>query len=162
MLDTTDTRMISLDEPVSEGVAKILKERTRWDADLEQETTDFGYLEEAEDSAPVRPVYLHHEPPKFYDWLAIAAAKLSRSVVTGFAAVQIDIARLSSDPLATVAFDPSPILDVCLRERPAVVSVSPGLVMPRSEVSVSSLLSPSGGYLSWMEMLQEGHDGEDQ
>jgi hypothetical protein len=162
MLDMTDTHTISLDEPVAEGVVKVLNERALWDANLEEETSDFVFLEGGEDSVPLRPAYVADKPRNLFEWLAIATAKMSRGLVAGFAATQLNLARLSAGPQGTVAFDPNLIFEVCLQERSAVVSVSPGLIMPRSEVSVSSLLAPSGGYLAWMEMLQKGHDGEDQ
>lgn len=158
MQDTKDTRMISLDEPVTEAIVKVLDERVPWDADLSQETSDVVCLGEEESSMPLKPIYVTDKPLHFYEWLGIASTRLSRWLITGLAATQIDLTRLTSDPQLTITFDPHAILKVISAEKSSVVSVSPSLIMTRSEVHSSSLLAPSGAYLTWLEMLAEEID----
>lgn len=160
MIETQDTRSVSLDEPVSEGIIKIIEGQEPWDYDTLQETGDTRFFEES--SVPMKPSLVTNRQLDFSDWLIHAALKLPKALVTIFAATQFNIARLSSDQLWTLPFDSSSIAKIVIAERARVVSVSPGLIMPRSEVHTSSLLAPSGGYLSWMEMLQENDDGENK
>ena len=42
------------------------------------------------------------------------------------------------------------------------ISVSPSLIMPREKVQESSLLIPSGAYLTWMEVLEDENKKEEQ
>jgi len=159
MAYTTDTNTISFDLPVPEGIIKELQESTPWDADMAQETSDINLLEQEAESIPLKPTFVSDRPLGFTEWLSIAAATLSKTLVTTLAATQINLARLSSDPQGTVAFDPSSIFEVIMQERSTVVSVSPSLIMGRFEVGASSLLAPSGAYLAWLEMLAEEGDG---
>lgn len=162
MAYTTDTHTIPLDVPVPEGIIRVSRENEPWDADMAQDTSDISLLEQEAESIPLKPTFVSDRPLGFSEWLAIAAATLSKTLVTTLAATQLNLARLSSDPQGTVAFDPSPIFEVILQERSTVVSVSPSLIMERFEVGVSSLLAPSGAYLAWLEMLAEEGDGESQ
>jgi len=157
---TTNTHTISLDEPVPEGIMKMLRESTPWDTDMAQETSDINILEQETESIQLKPTIVSDRPLGLSGWLAIGAAKLSRTLVATFAATQLNLARLSSDPQGTVSFDPSSIFKVVMQERSTVVSVSPSLIMGRFEVGASSLLAPSGAYLAWLEMLAEEGDGE--
>ncbi|MHC4145100.1 MAG: hypothetical protein ACYSWW_10845 [Planctomycetota bacterium] len=158
MAYSTDTHTLSLDRPVPEGIAKVLRENAPWDTDLSQETSDITCFQEEEDSIQLKPTLFSDKPLGFTEWLGVAAARLSRTFVTTLAATQLNLAQLSSDPQVTVAFDTTAILKAISAERASVVAVSAALVAPRSEVRASSLLAPSGGYLAWMEMLQESPD----
>jgi hypothetical protein len=40
----------------------------------------------------------------------------------------------------------------------SVIAVSPELLMPRSQVKNTSLLAPSGAYLTWIEMFGDDSD----
>jgi len=153
-----DTHTISLDAPVAEGIVKALCESKPWDTDMSQETFDIKINEQEVDSIQVKPTFVSDGPISFSEWLGIAAAKLSGGLVTALAATQINLARLSSDPQLTVPVDEHAILRVISEQRSSVVSVSRGLIAPRSQIQASCLLAPSGGYLAWMEMLQEKHD----
>ena len=162
MPDTTDTRMISLDEPLPEGVIKVLDEHVAWDADLSQETSDITSLGEEKNSLPLKPTYVPHRPVDFYEWLGLAAGRSSRAPINLFRVLQLSLAKLSFDPHWTFAVDPHPIFAAISEEKSPVVSVSLSLIMPRSEVRTSSLLAPSGAYLTWMEMLAEEADAQSQ
>ncbi len=158
MAYTKDTHTISLDAPVPEVIVKALCDSKPWDPDQSQETSDITIIEQEGDSIQVKPTFVSDRPISFSEWLGIAAAKLSGGLVTALAATQINLARLSSEPHLTVAVDASAILKVISAERSSIVAVSRGLVARRSEVRASSLLAPSGGYLAWMEMLEEKPD----
>ena len=162
MAYTTDTHTISLDVPVPEGIIKELRESAPWDADMAQDTSDITLLEQEAESIPLKPTFVFDRPLGFSEWLAIAAATLSKTLVTTLAATQLNLARLSSDPQLTVAFDATAILKSISADKSSVVAVSADLVAPRSEVRASSLLSPSGGYLAWMEILQESPDATNE
>jgi len=162
MAYATDTHTISLDGPVPEGMMKVVRESTPWDTDLAQETSDITVLEHEADSFQVKPTYVFDTTPGFSEWLGVAAGKLSRTLVTAFAAMQLNLVRLSSDPELTVPFDAGAILKVISSVRSNVVVVSPGLVAPRAQVCSSSLLGPSGGYLAWTEMLRESENGTNE
>ena len=157
-----DTHTISIDTPVPEGILKSLCESKPWDTDQSQETSDFTIIEQEVDSIQVKPKFVSNRPISFSEWLGIASAKISGGLVTALASTQINLARLSSDPHLTVPVDAHAIFRVISAERSNVVAVSRDLIAPRSQVHASCLLAPSGGYLSWMEMLQESHDVESE
>ncbi len=162
MTDTQNTRMIDLDEPPSDGIIKILNKPTLWEDDLSQETSDMACITIEEDSIPLNLTYGQFSPTSFYEWLGIAAARLSNAMITTFAATQFNIARLSSDNFPTGAFDATAIIRTISEERSFVVNISPDLIMTRTEVRASSLLAPSGAYLAWMDMLRESPDDENK
>ena len=159
MAYATDTHTISLDDPVPEGIMKVLRESAPWDTDLTQETSDITFVGQEADSFQMKPTCGFDTPVGFSEWLGVAAAKLSRTLVTVFAATQLNLARLSSDPQLTAHFDAGAILKVISSVRSNVVVVSRGLIAPREQVCSSSLLCPSGGYLAWTEMLRESENG---
>ena len=152
---TTNTHTISLDEPVPEGIMKMLQESTPWDTDMAQETSDINILEHEPDSIQLKSTFVSDRQLGFSEWLAIGAAKLSRALVTTFAATQLNIVRLSSDPQLTVAFDATSIIRAISEERTSVVALSEELIGPRTEVQLSSFIRPSGAYLTWIGMLGE-------
>ena len=152
---TTDTHTISLDEPVPEGIIKMLRESAPWDTDIAQETSDIAFLEQESESVQLKPTFFSDRPLGLSEWLAIGAAKLSKTLVTTFAATQLNLVRLSSDPQLTVAFDATAIIRTISEERTSVVAISEELIGPRTEVQVSSFLRPSGAYLTWIGMLGE-------
>jgi hypothetical protein len=155
--------MISLDEPLPEGIVRILDDGASLDIDLSQETSGITCIREEEgNSLPLNLTYIPIESPHFFEWVVIAASRISKSLITALAATQLNIARLSSDHQWTAAFDPSMIIKAISEEKISIVSVSPGLIMPRTQVRVSSLLAPSGAYLAWMEMLRENSDNENR
>jgi len=158
MLDTIDTRMISFNEPLPEGIVKMLDERAPWDADLLQETRGITHFRDNEYSQPSKHTYIPDKPIFFYDWLGVAAMRLPESRIVAIATTLLYSAKLSIDPQWTFAFDPNPIVKVISKEKSSQVSISPGLIMPRTQVRASSLLAPSGAYLTWVEMLAEDLD----
>lgn len=162
MADMPNTRMIALDEPVPDGVIKILNKPTLWDPEISKETSDIVFSIDEEIAVPLKLRYAPDAPSQFNEWLGAASARLSKALITVFAATQLNIARLSSDDLPTGTFDVTAIIRTISEERSFVVNISPDLIMPRSEVRISSLLAPSGAYLAWMDMLRESPDDENK
>jgi hypothetical protein len=155
MAYTADTHTISFDLPVPEGIIKELQESEPWDADIAQDTSDITLLEQEAETIPLRPTFIPHKPLGFSEWLATGAAKLSRTIVTTFAATQLNLARMSSDPQLTEAFDATAIIRAISEEKASVVALSEELIGPRTEVQASSFIRPSGAYLTWIGMLGE-------
>lgn len=156
MPDTIDTRMISLNEPVSEGMLKMLDHRARWDIDPSCETSDVPYFQDEGYSQPSKLKYMPDKPISFCEWLGVATVTFSEPRIAAITAILS--AAIVIDPRWTFYFDPGPILKAMAEEKSAVVSISPTLIMPRTQVRASSLLAPSGAYLTWVEMLAEDLD----
>jgi len=155
MEDTHSTRMIFLDEDIPEGYINIINKQDFGESDLGEETSDINCLTYEGESVLLETRYAQRKPMNFYDWLGIAATKVSNAMVIAFASSQLNIARLSSDNLHTGPVDASAIIRTIVEERSSVVSISQSLVMRREQVQDSSLLAPSGAYLTWVEMLQD-------
>ncbi len=171
-----DTRSVNLDEPISDGFAKPLlvaeKENvthTEKENVTHTEKEDVTHTEKEGVTGfiPSDAVRLyfeykhrHNEPPRLREWLAGAGSRLSQWVVGAATAAQIGLATLSRDDRWTASFDVAAITRMQYRPYSFRVSVSPELAMPRSEVFASSLLAPSGVYLTWLEMLEYESDDE--
>lgn len=157
MTDTVDTTPIPLDEPVDEGFIKILEHEAHYsDISILEETTSSDFLETDEYSHLKRLTYDTRKPIHLLELLSIGARSFTRSLITGLAATQmINLARLSSRNQLTTAIDVAPMINIWLEKQSRIISVSPDLIMPRAQVQASSLLAPSGAYLTWVEMLEE-------
>jgi len=153
-----DTNSVLIHEPMDSGVIRALsRPANRW-CIMDEEVTGVK-IEYPEDltfsdiSAPV-PVG-SQETTSFMELLANGAKSFSKEIIFGLACVQIDITRLSSNDLRTAAIDTYAIVNTCREEEAIVVSMSRSLMMSREKVQESSLLAPSGAYLTWMAMLQD-------
>jgi len=163
MIDAIDTRMLSLDKPLPEGVIKMLDESAPWDADLSQETSDITSFGEEHNSLPLKPIHVTDRPIDFYEWLWFAARRAAESQIRSTILILLlSLEKVLVHPQWTFAVDPHLIFEAVSDKKSPVVSVSPSLIMPRSEVHASSLLAPSGAYLTWLEMLAEEADAQSQ
>jgi len=161
MAEAPNTRMIAFDEPLPDGIIKIVDTPVLWDLDSLQETSNIAYVIDEDNSLPLKPTYVPHRPVRFYEWIGIATSKLSSAIVTTLAATQFNVARLSSDNLPTGAFDAEAIVRSIAEQEAAVVSLSADLIVERAQVQARSLLAPSGAYLTWIEILQESMPDEE-
>ncbi len=158
MSENLDTRTVSLDEPLSEGIVKLLNDEERWEPEQPERDTTASDIS-ADDYFSISQAA--REPRRAHGWFGLAATKFSRGIVAGFIATHIAVSRLSSNCEWTATLDPYSILNPERALGSHVAGVSAGLIMPREEVRESSLLAPSGAYLTWIEMRAETLDDEE-
>lgn len=148
MTERVDTSSILLTEPLDAGFVKLI--------DVSEER---GYIpEEQVGSGHLEPQeFRHQKGGSLYlaEWLANGVGKFRQSILVCLAAIQIDLLRLSQNNIQTAPLDAARIVNLCEDYLSSVISVSLSLIMPRAKVQDSSLLAPSGAYLTWMEMLKD-------
>ena len=93
--------------------------------------------------------------PGIVEWLSLIGRDLARPWVVTLAAIQLNLARLSLDDRCTAGVDVNVVVQRLAEDRAVRVSVSPELVMPRSDVRATSLRITSGVKLTWKAMLSE-------
>ncbi len=166
MPDTVDTRMISFDEPLNEGFAKIFilgqrRYRPRYHAfghDVEIIVHETGEEDEAcaVDEQLGQTLYVrdlfHLAPPAMPKMDDFRAAM----------DLLVAYTKMSAEDMKTAAFRPSDIMTERPAQRPRIVTVSPELARPREEIYASSLLAPSGFHLTWLEMCHEEPDDQEE
>ena len=164
MPDKVDTRGISLDEPIDEVFIKAVDIDECYSDMIEGQGAD-EYLHTIENSYPYQEGTLidsqRNRSLCLTEWLAIATKKVSKPLLTSLVASKIDITRLSASNRWTAPIDSAAIVNICQQYHSFIVSVSPSLITSREKVQASSLLSLSGAYLTWMEMLGDDLDDEE-
>jgi hypothetical protein len=158
MSENLDTRTVSWEEPLSEGVARLLHAEERWQPEPLESDTTASDVSPDEDS---RVSVIAGKPHGVHGWLGWAATKCPRGVVAGLMATHMAVTRLSSHSDGTGTLDPYQLLHPADAPPSHGASISAALVMRREEVRASSLLAPSGAYLTWIEMCAEDTNGEE-
>jgi len=153
MEDIIDTRSIPFDKPISDGFRKMAPnvaledEASLIDEVPNEEATDYRVV--------IHDTETKSRDANYLEWFIIATRNL---FVSALAATQINFLRLSTDNQWTSTFDMDTIRQIAPQKYHFMVTISPELVMPRKEVKNSSLLGPSGAYLCWLEMFEDGRD----
>lgn len=161
-METEDTRMIPLDNPVDAGFIKKLEDGAPYvDTSSQVRIQDPGSTLPYEDPYFESLPYPSRRSPSLWDWISAQAVGLPKSLLMAIA-VNMNLARLSSDNLLTGPLDEMAIIELVAHEQSILVSVSPELLMPHDQVKASSLVAPSGASLTWLEMLGEYRDGHCQ
>jgi len=161
-MEINDTRMIPLGDTVDAGYIKNLDESTPY-----IDTSSQVQIQDADSTLPYEEPYFENLPypsrrsPSLWDWISAQAVAFPKSLLMAIA-VNLNIARLSSDNLLTGPLDETAIIKLVAHEQSILVSVSPELLMPRDQVKASSLVAPSGASLTWLEMLGEYRDDHSQ
>lgn len=156
-MEAVDTHTIPFDIPVASGFNKIFKDNFSPPDVVVSESKKDEYCSELnEDSQLLIFENVCPDQVDLKEWFANQAWKISKSLINVIAATQIDIARLTFDGRCTAPSDVAAIVRMIPQNY--IVSVSPSLIMSRSEVHASSLLAPSGFRLAWMAMFGDEVD----
>jgi len=148
MLDTVDTRPISINRPVAPGYVALIHEQPI-DPYISCDSTSFVDDDVSHGIDPSSPF---RESPKVLDLLVKATINL-------IAATQLNFVRLSGDAQWTEPVRSAhSIVNRVSENASYVVALSPELVVPPNEVQLGSLIAPSGAYLTWIEMEQNELD----
>jgi len=157
MGSNVDTRVIPFDKPLSEGFTKYYYDEScgyELANDL-QNTKRFPVDEETLGKPP-------HVENNIYNFFRCLYNVARGQLLPWIAASQVNLARMSSDDQWSNPFNVIPIIEMIPVEESCVVSISPDLIMPRNEVQKSSLLAPSGAYLTWLEMSGDNSEHDVQ
>lgn len=168
MPSSTDTQTIPLDEKPASGYAKVpLWRFPTGGVNLGDEPDSSGEIESgdfpdtAEDQSLPHGRYLTpaSSPPSLVELLAQTAAQCSERVRVAASGVLIDWAALTFQDQRTGHINVQAIMQLAIHQERVSVSVSRRLRMGRHQVATSSLLSPSGAYLNWIELMRDDSDG---
>ncbi|MBN2211245.1 MAG: hypothetical protein JW709_07600 [Sedimentisphaerales bacterium] len=148
MFEYNNTETIPFNKNITDGMASWVQPRS--DLDTSGILDPFVTSEQSDlvSGAPI----VHGDKKKIIDFLVEGF----RSGILGlYTLTQINLARISTDNQYTDPF-PSHVLSAMI-ERPGITAtVSKDLIRPRSKVQLDSLLGPSGAYLTWIAMEEEG------
>ncbi len=159
--DSVDTRAVSIDVPIGSGFMKRFAEHPPLSGQPWDDSRDSTLVE---NDQYARSDVLGYPPvgsASLLDAILLNAGRVPRAVMHTLAATYIDLATLSLDNRLTAAIDASAIIGPLRVMHLSPVSISPDLRMPRSKVQASSLLAPSGAYLTWVAMFGGDRDEHD-
>jgi len=149
MTEINDTSAIRFDQPVTDGFIKIFEEEKQDNGTDSKKDT----MEENPDSDKYLSIrstaFLHKKNPNLIEWIVTGTEKF---IINLMAATQLNLAKITCDTQWTYPItNASQIISIAY-QKACVVSVSPELIIPRSDVQNASLIAPSGAYLTWIEM----------
>ena len=159
MIDLIDTSSTPLNYSVPEGFVKAFGEQS---AELESMTSvpqpTSSSSRFADPLAADLVAHSNRGELSFHEWIVFAASRASRSLMAVLAATQINLAKLSWEDRRTSSFDFASLTRVLPAEFSIPVSITADLVASPDDTAQTTLLAPSGLYLTWLEMLEDVDD----